>query len=313
MLVASLTDSGGKQRFGHVIDPDAYSWVRDYPDRKIERRPALNAQIAILARSPGRISQLDTHPEAAVYHDGWKVEVQMPPATAVLQGRVTDAQGRPVAGATVSLTLPEIDDFRSARTDENGHYAITDAVPLDFQKIAPKADETAKKRPAGADWLQIGKPIFIVRHRHFAEKLVPYERIPATVDVVLEPGGVIEGRVLLADGKPAVGFPIRVEGTWPTAPPPKDFTPTQTANVSTDAAGRYRVNSLRPNKYRVFAEQTGWANPANNTGLTGIEVRAGQTMTAPDLVLQRAIVAKIQLINAATKKPLRWIIRKSVL
>ncbi len=51
------------------------------------------------------------------------------PAAARLRGVVLDSAGRPVAGARVTVSIPEADDFRSAATAENGTWRFNDLPP----------------------------------------------------------------------------------------------------------------------------------------------------------------------------------------
>ena len=115
----------------------------------------------------------------------WKV-----PAGFTLSGRVTDKAGRPVERATVKAQgMGGVYDERSATTDHDGRYELkglnaSSEVVGSFYAIWVSAE---------------GKATYL--------NVEPFARVsvlPRTLDVQLEDGATVRGRVTHADGSPAV-------------------------------------------------------------------------------------------------------------
>lgn len=158
-----------------------------------------------------------------------------------LAGRVVDADGEPVAEASISLlettqiTL-EGSGFSSgsmtrgvAKTGEDGRFVIADLEP-------------------GTVELQVDAP----GHRR---KRVPGLRIPEhgdapAVEIALDPGAAIEGRVLDAQGTPVRDAMVRAEGER------NEEGVLSFAGGHTDADGRYRLNGLEVGRHEVYAESS---------------------------------------------------------
>ncbi|HEY7423751.1 MAG TPA: M56 family metallopeptidase [Gemmataceae bacterium] len=139
-----------------------------------------------------------------------KITVTMKPG-ATLQGRVTDPSGKPVAGAwvwTYGLLIDPLPGVFSSRTDADGHYAITDLPAWDVakQKPTPSAD--------GRSMTAISHCYFWVRHPDYGEQRPVYKRVPDTINITLQPAGIIEGRVLdQITGKPAADVLVSMQST----------------------------------------------------------------------------------------------------
>lgn len=140
-------------------------------------------------------------------------------AGASLIGRVTDAAGKPVAGAQVSLAQTSIfdfdlDDSGDATTRGDGTYRLTSLTPGTVKISVDHQDYPATT--ATATVVAGGE---------------------ARLDVVMNTGGIVEGRVTL-DGKPVPDQAVQVYGA--------DIA---TFNFDgdghkTDANGRYRVAGI---------------------------------------------------------------------
>lgn len=151
-----------------------------------------------------------------------------------ISGRVTIG-GRPAPGSTVMLTENEHGSSSSrgliskALTDQEGHFRLPDVASgrYDISAFAP------------AYAVKSGVPAITVADGEHVEG----------VDIDLIPGGVITGRVTLADGRPAMGEQIgifRVDSNYQ-----RDWS--DRFDISADDRGVYRVYGLEPGRYLIGA------------------------------------------------------------
>jgi len=157
-----------------------------------------------------------------------------------LRGRVIDSDGRPVSGANVVSGLEIFGDgagvtaramsaaqqqqlgLRIARTDANGEFRIESAGADELMLVAEH--QSGRSQPqrvrSGAD--------------------------DQSFELTLEGFGVLTGRVLLSDGRPAKG--VRVVAA-------RDGAKEHTANVMTDERGQFRFQRLALGPTTVSAVQ----------------------------------------------------------
>jgi beta-lactamase regulating signal transducer with metallopeptidase domain/5-hydroxyisourate hydrolase-like protein (transthyretin family) len=220
---------------------------------------------------------------------------KMQPA-ATLKGRVTDASGKPVAGAEVWARSPYnefVDGVCSTRTDADGRFAITDMAAWgpDVHKPKPSADGKTGTALVGC--------YFDVSHPNYAHVRPMYRNMPDTVDVVLPLAGTIDGKVVdQISGQPAADVVVSMQGTNAM----KDGGYQQTL---TDSKGKYRLSSLLAGKYNLWAQAPDRACIA----LDSFTVEAGKTNTAPDLSLIEGGWIEGRLVDAATGKPISGAIK----
>ncbi|HEX9984867.1 MAG TPA: carboxypeptidase-like regulatory domain-containing protein [Thermoanaerobaculia bacterium] len=148
-----------------------------------------------------------------------------------LVGHAT-SDGRPVAGVSVSLTQagPTMramrDQGRMATTDENGDYAIdgvaVGAHRVEFSKSGYVAIVKSVETTAGKD---------------------------GRLDVELERGREIAGRVVDASGAPVSGAMVFVESRGYAS---------RGNLVNTDGEGAFRLEGLAEGRYTLRAEKTGY-------------------------------------------------------
>ena len=210
------------------------------------------------------------------------------PAAATLQGRVTDASGKPVVGARVWACCPynePIDGVCSTQTDADGRYAITDMAP-DVFKPMRSADGKGATYVSGC--------YFEVVHPNYAHVRPMYHRLPDTVDVVLPLEGIIDGKVVdQVSGKPAADVLVQVQAT-------RSVEGGGYQKTRTDLNGKCRLSSLLAGKYNLWAE----APDRACTALDSFVVEPGKTQTAPDLSLVEGGWIEGRLVDAATGKPI---------
>ena len=181
--------------------------------------------------------------------DGWVVEpVALHPE--VPAGiRVLDYLGRPVEGLHLGLCVGcgHTPDVASAVTDSSGHATLPG--------VGREIDGIADVYPVGdgvlTDYLYVDWD---------AARGGVYE-------TVAEPGGTLEGRLLRADGTPAVGYgvgvPERHRGPW----------------TVTDEEGRFRCQGLKPR----FASYLQVKAPSGETiaGFEGSRIGVERTLRLP--------------------------------
>lgn len=105
-----------------------------------------------------------------------------------LSGRVIDADGAPASGATVQTAEWTRPGFRNVVTDALGCFSLDGLPP---GKLAIRADGDARGRRRGEVELRAGEE--------------------ARVELALERGNVVEGRVLDARDQPLAGWRVHVE------------------------------------------------------------------------------------------------------
>ncbi|MHC5211290.1 MAG: carboxypeptidase-like regulatory domain-containing protein [Planctomycetota bacterium] len=145
-----------------------------------------------------------------------------------IEGFVTDDTGRVLPGAVV-----EAGDAQVVRADANGRFRVLDALP--------KGDEEAVRITASAPWHQR-----VNRELHAPDD----HRVVPELTLELPGSGVIEGRVLRADGRPVVDTWVRVaflmtDKHGQTAP--------RRLSDDTDGQGRYRIDHVPAGRYVVQA------------------------------------------------------------
>jgi hypothetical protein len=272
-LQSAVTDDAGRFHFSELPPP---------PTEKDQ--PRWGYALAISKRGRGSILQRLV---AASLNQPLPFKLR---PTATLQGRVTDSNGKPVAGALVwanSLVEGPVEGICSTRTDADGRYTITDMTAW--------GDDALKPKPAGkgAQKVLVGC-FFDVTHPDYGQERPMYRNMPDTVDVVLQPAGAIEGRVVdQVTSKPAAGAIVCMQGThglkgggW--------------HQTRTDAQGKYRFTSLLAGKYNI------WTSTSDRvcTALDSFGVEAGKKRTAPDLMLIEGGWIEGRVIDAATGKPI---------
>lgn len=209
------------------------------------------------------------------------------PLGAALHGRITDANGKPIANASVwapntGLVEP-VAGICAAETDADGQYEIGDLKPYDLAKQAPRAVGN------GAFVVSTGSRLNI-RHPDYARQLANYTKVPSTVDVTLGRAAVVEGIVTLPDGlHPVVGE--RVE-FYCDAVSPDYWT-----RCVTDGNGHYRIGQLPPGKYRLSVAHAGQPNLFRQN----VELKEGSNTV--NLQFQAGGVVKGRVIDVGTGLP----------
>ncbi len=212
------------------------------------------------------------------------VEITMQPAGAVT-GRVLDGEKRPVAGALVFCLPPDSPGVENRKsvprtvTDERGRFRLPE-LPIRGMDIGVLANgfTQALKGPANV----------------LAKVDVPFG------DIVLSPGGRLEGEVRTLAGKPIRGARVHAF----REPGLRDFELFGRSSVDragatalTDENGRFVITTLRPGAYTVQAAMRG--HRFANSSLRDIE--PGRTDL--ELTLEPEVEIELLVFDAASGSP----------
>lgn len=205
-----------------------------------------------------------------------------------LAGRVVDAAGAPVAGATVTAWPRAVPPWGteeyeppSAETLEDGRFRI-EAVPDGSAMLIVEAPD---------------RPFFALRG---IEIPCPTAEGHAVGTLRLPPGGELSGRVVDGEGRPLAGATVEVPGIsqrpgWL----PKRYFWNAHATVRTDERGRFRFPGLAVgSRFSLQLLLDGFVQRSSDE----LEVRAGGT-ELPDLVLQRSGAIRVRVIDEETGRP----------
>lgn len=306
LLGRQSADADGQFRFASVIDID-----REFPGRKFPSDTEIGDEMLQgIVRAPGHISHFWWIVKQSVAQRGDYQQIKMLPS-ASLRGTVTDPNGKPVAGALVSIGNGEIQYWEGAlasRTDAEGNYKIDDIGPYDATETEKQFAEQKRQQEAQGNRTplysySISHPVLTVQHPNFATKQTGFEKSPGTKNIQLAPAAILEGRVVFANsGKPATGVFVGAGTSLADRGPPtpellREIVKT---SVHTDADGKYRVATLAAGKYDLWADTPGWVN----LGVNDVVATAGKTASVPDLKFTKGGSVNARLIDAKTGAPI---------
>jgi hypothetical protein len=165
------------------------------------------------------------------------------PATGVIDGKVVNESGQPMAGAGVFIrAVNSQGNARTAFTDVDGNFRISGLEPA----------------------------LYVVTSNAPAYTSVPtdpatptYYRIGDTIRIELIRGGVITGTVTNSVGEPVVAVRVRAVLVRDARGEIPKFTPFGINEQATDDRGIYRIYGLRPGSYIVSAGGAGFSPTFN--------------------------------------------------
>jgi Carboxypeptidase regulatory-like domain len=223
--------------------------------------------------------------------------------TSTISGKVT-VGGKGLSGVVVGLVIS--DQYRSnvrqtrfrSTTDEDGNYRITNVPPGTYDVIAASPAYVATE----------GRKSLIVGKNETVEN----------IDITLERGGVITGKVTDADGSPVIEETVYVSAAT-TAP-----RLVYLRNVRTDDRGIYRAYGVPAGSYKVFAgrdvtfsvsrrgpesghQRTYHPSAVDPAAATVIDVSEGSESTNVDITLggpARTYSARGRIIDSDTAQPM---------
>ena len=257
-IAKTITDVDGRFTFAGLVPPRPYDRVHP-----------LNYEVFGLA---------DDRPIGigGVQYDRNELgfEIRMAREQSTLSGKVIDAGGRPVAGATVmqySIGRRPIPGLLSATTDSNGRFRI-DKMPV-------------HKSRDGTEW----GTNFTVLHPNHPDTAGNASALSADVVVTLPAGCVVTGTVKDGiSGQPADRAIITARGGDPWS---ESF-------VVTDSGGRFRL-VVREGRYDFMAE----AKDRVCIALTDRECLVGEKVELPPFQLIAGGFISGQVINTVTSMP----------
>jgi protocatechuate 3,4-dioxygenase beta subunit len=195
-------------------------------------------QVYVVIHAPGK-GTIETM--AILNHVGKRLVSMVNPTMLTaesLRGRITNAEGKPVADAIVYWAeinpLPKpVPGIYCAKTDADGRYDINDLYATDLAEQAPE-----QVTPFGA--MQTESMVLSVEHPDYAPGVIEFTKIPSEHDLVLHRPATLRGQVTDYDGKAAEKAYVSwthdtglSDGTW------------------TDADGHYSLSRLVPGKYTI--------------------------------------------------------------
>lgn len=267
-----------QRQIGDVaVDGNGRFRLSDVDLRRVRDRHAF---LKVVAQSPGKATAIRHFHEQ---DRGQACDFTLSPS-ATMQGQITDAEGRPVAGAIVStglLTEPVI-GIGAAATDAAGNYEISDLWPFDL------ADQ--KPQPAGHGmFTMLGNARAHIHHADYARQPFEYSKVPSVVDATVHRVAVVEGQIVLGDnGQPAVGVQVEFSNDLVGV----DYW----TRTYADDHGRYKLATLPPGKYRLSAKLKGRPNLFR----LDVPLHAGENTL--DLRMEKGATVKGRFIDVDTGK-----------
>ena len=335
-IATASSNEQGEIQFDGLLPAERVAAVQAM--RRQRQFPASGSDIFyFVVEKTGRATVVVPVSEFTLATEGVQRTLRMRP-TAVLEGRVTDEAGQPVADAVVVAGgvagAFAVEGVNAVRTDKEGRYELANLVAFDREAAVKRESDNHVRalqanRQNPYELSNVFDPAttttvsdLIVSHPDFAVTTKRGGNVPGTTDVVLVPAAAIEGRVIeFATGRPAAGVEVRAAGLIKQRTSDKvtndtvtsgarvDLTGVHSASSRTDDDGRYRLKNLPEGTYSVWAQP-----PSSDTnqmewvcrGLDNLQAEAESSPTeAADLVIGPGSNIRGRLLDAATGKPLR--------
>jgi protocatechuate 3,4-dioxygenase beta subunit len=193
---------------------------------------------------------------------------EAPAAVGTVEGRVVitvNGQPAPVRRARVILAAGQI----ATDADAEGYFR--------FERV-----------PAGRYQVVAQKPGFVPDSAAVPIDLAPQQR--ASVQLLMQRGAALEGRVVGVDGKPVTNLVVSVDRLAPTS---DGYSRGETRWERTDDLGRFRIHTLPPGQYRLhaaappqtFGDEMYFPGTPNEQDAAVITLTAGQTLQQLDLTV----------------------------
>ncbi len=162
----------------------------------------------------------------------------VPKATAVIRGRVTDKDsGSPIARARVDLSRQDPHEYRTTRTDDEGRYEFTELPAGEYSGFVSPGEHRAT---------HLEGPLFIAERRWLI--VLKEGQVLENINVALARSLAMTVRVVDEWGEPLAGVGVRVRSADDGSERGQPFM------RATDDRGLLRVYQLPPGRYLVCAE-----------------------------------------------------------
>lgn len=165
------------------------------------------------------------------------------PVTGVIDGKVVNENGQPLAGASLSVhAINSLGSGRMVTSDMDGNFRVTGLEPALYMVWgnAP-AYTTVPSDPNSPTYYRIGE----------------------TIRVEMIRGGVITGTVTNALGEPVIGVRVRASIVRDARGETPRVATSALGEHTTDDRGIYRIYGLRPGTYIVSAGGAGFPPSSN--------------------------------------------------
>lgn len=166
-----------------------------------------------------------------------------------LAGRVTDGNGKPVAGAIIALQSQ-----RRTTTDQEGNYSVAELPPDSYRIGVFKAGFAVEEKTINVRGGISTRQDFVLKTAGGPVREIG--RLP-TAGIVLARSGRIAGRVI--DGKtgaPLAGVNVSLAGQ---------------RSITTGADGSYSFTNLAPGTYQVIARKSGFTEGQKSVAIRGAD------------------------------------------
>jgi protocatechuate 3,4-dioxygenase beta subunit len=204
------------------------------------------------------------------------ITVTLQPARPNLRGRVLDANGGTIAGATVRAQTGEVGKSRAPGTAEEPANAWLAATVTDelgrFHMSLPPGFVRLTAEASG--------------YARISAQVLIGEQSERTIELALTAGSVIVGRLLDEKSRgPIVGVSVQAQRIGTVV--------SSQGNATTDLEGRFRIQGLTAGSYRLTLPSSTWAIPP-----TIVPVDAASEAKA-ELLAMRAgsLVIKVQMTS----------------
>lgn len=219
-----------------------------------------------------------------------KSPIVIPSQTASLTGTVTDAAGKPVPRAQVTLYAEGVFDpipgLWTVQTDQNGRYSIED---LTAWKAEPIVHEFAKDGSSSWTITPPRRKLAVV-HDDFPMTIRDIEEIPARIDLQLPPTVKLRGIVIDGvNGKPATNAIVKA----------KAISSPEIFEAATGIDGRYRM-TVPKGTYSIWAEAADRVCVVNPV----VETDSRQPSRDVDFRLVAGAIVTGQILDEETGQPI---------
>ena len=189
-----------------------------------------------------------------------------------IHGRVLDESGAPIAGARCAA-MGAMGMGGTTRSDADGKYELKNQGPP-------------------VRFVLVSKPGYVQQQGKMTEMMASMKTEDAELDVVMARAASVAGRVLLDDGRPAVGARVKAHSGEGMA-----MLSAMTGGGSetiTNRDGRYVLDGVHPGKkVHVAARHAGFLDAKT----AAFEVAAAGATQAPELKLRRGVVLTVQVLR----------------
>jgi RNA polymerase sigma-70 factor (ECF subfamily) len=207
--------------------------------------------------------------------------------SAMLDARIVDPRGDPIAGAELSVIDRSDGEESRAAPELRARSGNDGRVHLELRATDLSRSAESARQPQG-QW-RIGIAVSAADRATHSDHIELSAGRPTTLpDIVLAPGGSLDGRVATADGSP---LPVCWVDIVPVAAVVREGGRVQSvrhgeqvAHVRVARDGSFEAAGVPLGTYHaaLAGELEGWIAPVSEP----IEVRVGETRTLPDLVLE---------------------------